>query len=74
MMRRIAVERVHFPPDANELTLGTGTDLATSESVRFVVPPETTLSVLASLHAGKRPEIAVHDIDIVDWSMWWEEV
>ena len=72
-MRLLRVEIVHFPPDADDLTLGTGTDLTTSEPARFVIPPEAVLGVLASLHAGKKPEIEVHDFDVVDWSMWWEE-
>ena len=72
-MRLVRVEIVHFPPDAGDLTLGTGTDLGTSEPLRFVIPPEIVLGVLASLHAGKKPVIEVHDFDIVDWSMLWEE-
>ena len=74
MMRRLTVQRIYYPPDEDDLTLGTGTDLASSESIRFVVPPDAALGVLASLHSGNRPEIDVHDIDVVDWSMWWEEV
>jgi hypothetical protein len=68
------VERVHFSPDSDDLTLGTGIDMATSEPTRFVVPPEAVLGVLASSHAGEKPLIEVHEIDIVDWTMWWEEV
>ena len=72
-MRRVRVEGVHFPPDTDDLTLGTGTDQAASEPVRFVVPPEVVLGVLAALHSGQKPEIEVHDFDVVDWGVFWEE-
>jgi len=49
-------------------------DVTTSERIRFVVPPEAVLGVLASLHRGKRPKIELHDFDVVDWTTWWEEV
>lgn len=72
-MRWVRVERVHFPPGADDLTLGTGTDLEASKPLRFVVPPKAALGVLAALHAGEKPEIKVHDFDVVDWGVWWEE-
>lgn len=37
-MRSVRVEIIHFPPDADDLTLGTRTDLETSEPLRFVIP------------------------------------
>jgi hypothetical protein len=73
MERTIRVERVGFPA-SESVTVGTGRDLATAELIRFVVPPESVLLVLASLHAGENPVIHVHEFDIVDWTMWWEEV
>jgi hypothetical protein len=39
-----------------------------------VVPPQATLGVLATLHDGRTPDIQVHDFDVVDWTLWWEEV
>jgi hypothetical protein len=72
-MRQIRIKRIAFPEDDDRVALGTGIDLASSESIRFVVPPEAVLSILASLHAGGQPTIQVHEFDIVDWTMWWEE-
>jgi hypothetical protein len=73
-MRTIRVESVSSLPDTDVITLGTGTDLATSERIRFVVPPEAVLGVLANLHDEKTPDIEVHAFDVVDWTVWWEVV
>jgi hypothetical protein len=73
-VRQIRVERIGYPEDDDRVALGMGTDLGSSESIRFVVPPEAVLTVLASLHADEQPVIPVHEFDIVDWTVWWEEV
>jgi hypothetical protein len=62
-----------LPPDSDVITLGNGTDLATSERIRFVVPPEAVLDVLATLQDGRTPDIEVHEFDVVDWTVCWEE-
>lgn len=73
-MRRIRVDRIAFPQDSDQVTLGTGTDAVSGQTERFVVPQNLALSVLAELHAGRHPTIEVHEFDVVDWGTWWEEV
>jgi hypothetical protein len=72
-IRHIRVDRVGFPPDTDELVLATGTDESDGQEKRFVVSPQEALSVLTALHAGRRPVIDVHDFDLVDWTVWWED-
>jgi hypothetical protein len=73
MFHRITVHHVAFPPDDDRLTLGVGVDESGGE-VRIVVPPKEALRVLTELHAGRYPEVDVHDFDVVDWTAWWEEI
>lgn len=73
-MRRLRVDRVAFAPGSDQLTLGTGTEAISGETFRFIVPPNLTLRVLAELHAGRHPTIEVHEFDVLDWGLWWEEV
>jgi hypothetical protein len=56
------------------VSLGTATDVVSGETVRFVIPPNLSFSVLTELHAGRHPTIDVHEFDVVDWGAWWEEV
>jgi hypothetical protein len=56
------------------VTLGVGTDAVSDETLRFVVPPNLALPVLTELHAGRHPTIDVHEFDVVDWDVWWEEL
>lgn len=72
-MRQLRVERVAFPPGSDLVTLGTGTDAVSGEEVRFVVPPDLALRVLAELHAGRHPTIEVHEFDVVAWPTWRDE-
>ena len=72
-MRRLRVDRIGFPPNSDQVTLGTGTDAVSGETLRFVVPPNLALRVLAELHAGRHPTVDVHEFDVVDWSTWWQE-
>ncbi len=72
-MRSLQVKRVAFPSGSDQFTLGTGRDVVSGEEVRFVVPPDLALGVLADLRAGRHPTIDVHEFDVVDWGSWWEE-
>jgi hypothetical protein len=72
-MRRLRVERVVFPRDSDQLTLGTGTDVVSGETTRFVIPPDLVLEVLTAVHGERHPTIEVHEFDVVDWSAWWAE-
>jgi hypothetical protein len=72
-MRRLRVELVAFPPSSDTVTLGTGADTVSGETLRFVVPRDLALRVLAELHAGRHPTIDIHEFDVVDWDRWWEE-
>jgi hypothetical protein len=72
-MKRVQIDRMHFPPDSDGITLATGIVLATSQHIRLVVPPEAVLGVLAAVHHGNKPVLEIHDFDVVDWSAFWEE-
>ena len=55
-MRRLRVDRIAFPQDSDHVTLGTGTDAVSDETVRFVIPPNLAFRVLTELHAGRHPQ------------------
>ena len=70
---RVRVHHVAFPKEADTLTLGMGERESDGQPLRFLVPPEAVLEVLAALHAGRKPLIKVHSIDVLEWNIWWEE-
>jgi hypothetical protein len=76
-MRTIEAVRLGFPDPDGGAVVGEGRDVETGETVRFVVPPEQRLAVLAAAHRGERPIICLHSIDVLPWhdvlGLEWEE-
>jgi hypothetical protein len=76
-VRRVEVLRLGFPDADGDALVGEGIDIVTTERVKFIVPPDQRLRVLAEAHAGRRLVLSLHPFDAVPWGnvlgMVWDE-
>jgi uncharacterized caspase-like protein len=64
----IGVEQVGFTTDANHALVARGRDVVTGWRIAFLVPAGHGDRVLSDVHAGRRPIVAVPEVDAMPWT------
>jgi hypothetical protein len=64
----IGVEQVGFSRDGRNALVARGRDVVTGWTISFVVPAVDRDRVLNEVRAGRRPVIAVPEVDALPWT------
>jgi hypothetical protein len=64
----IGVEQVGFSRDGRNALVARGRDVVTGWTISFVVPAVDRVRVLNEVRAGRRPVIAVPEVDALPWT------
>jgi hypothetical protein len=64
----IGVEQVGFSRDGRNALVARGRDVVTGWTISFVVPAVDRNRVLNEVRAGRRPVIAVPEVDALPWT------
>ncbi len=64
----VGVEQVGFSQDGRNVLMGRGRDVVTGWTIAFVVPAADRARVLGDVRAGRRPVVAVPEVDAMPWA------
>ncbi len=64
----IGVEQVGFSRDERNLLVARGRDVVSGWMIGFVVPVGERERVLGDIRAGRRPVVAVPEVDALPWA------
>jgi hypothetical protein len=72
----VRVEQIGSSRDGRDLTVARGRDVVSGWEIAFVVSPADRGRVLGEVRAGRRPVVAVPELDALPWasvsSIEWE--
>jgi hypothetical protein len=64
----VGVEQVGFSRDGHNVLVARGRDVVTGWTIAFVVPAADRQRVLGDVRAGRRPVVAVPEVEALPWA------